>query len=478
MLEQRYSLIAAAATVLTLTGCGGSSGGGPAFISPDEPSAQVQLLHASPDAPNVDVLVDGEVVLEDVTYKAASAFIELAEDSYDILVRARAALGNIPVISLTDQQLDADTVYTVIAAGSTDQLLNGGSRPLAELIVANPDEPVGAGNARVQVIHAAPSAPEVSVFATALDADLKQATPLDTLEFRDFTNREEVPADTYQIRVTLPFDPMDAGEPQVVFDVRDVELPDGADLVIVAVDNTGAGDAPVTALVLDENGVLVELLDVDTPADVRAVHAAPNAGVVDVLIDDAAAVEDLDFADVTAFLDPAPAPGTYNLKIVDSATGTVQALNIDPTFDAGKQYTAVAIGTSNIQADSRILEDDNRSIATDAKVRILHAAPSTGNVDIYVTDGPSDVDITTVDPDVANVEYREERGYIGLEERTEGDDGYDIRVTPANNDAIVAIDVQDQPLVAGCVYTIIARDAENQAGPLGVILIEDCPDEI
>ena len=35
-------------------------------------SASIRVLHASPDAPSVDVLVDNQVVLSDVSYKQAS----------------------------------------------------------------------------------------------------------------------------------------------------------------------------------------------------------------------------------------------------------------------------------------------------------------------------------------------------------------------------------------------------------------------
>ncbi len=279
------------------------------------------------------------------------------------------------------------------------------------------------------------------------------------------------PADSYQIRVTLPFDPI-TEEPEVVFDAGEIPLADGADLVIVAVDNTTTGESPITLVVLDGENGAAEILDLATPADVRAVHASPDAPEVDVLVNDATVLSGVPFTGVSGFLDPSPAPGTYNLKIVDTATGTFEALNINPTFAAGVQYTAVALGLANdIQVDSKILEDDNRSVVTEAKVRVLHGAPSTGSVDVFLTDGPSDVNITGLTPTIEDVPYRDVRGYLGVAAGS-----YDIRVTPTGDDQTIAIDKQDIPLVAGCVYTVIARDAEGGVGPLDVILIDECAD--
>ncbi len=140
-----------------------------------ELNVKIQVLHASPDAPRVDVVVDGDAVLENVDFKEGSPFLPLADGTYDIAVNAITPGGDVPVIDLAGTPLDADTAYTVIALGLADDLLNAGPEPLQDLILANPDVAVGAGNARVQLVHGSPSAPEVSVFATALDADLKQA---------------------------------------------------------------------------------------------------------------------------------------------------------------------------------------------------------------------------------------------------------------------------------------------------------------
>ena len=44
------------------------------------------MLHASPDAPAVNVLVDGAETLAGVDYKAASAELEITEGTHSIQV--------------------------------------------------------------------------------------------------------------------------------------------------------------------------------------------------------------------------------------------------------------------------------------------------------------------------------------------------------------------------------------------------------
>ena len=41
----------------------------------DTPTAQVRVVHASPDAPNVDVLVNDKIELADVPYKGVSSYL-------------------------------------------------------------------------------------------------------------------------------------------------------------------------------------------------------------------------------------------------------------------------------------------------------------------------------------------------------------------------------------------------------------------
>lgn len=417
----------------------------------------LRVLHASPDAPKVNVLVDGDAVLEAVDYKTGSAFLELDAGSYDIAVEGIVPGGNVTVIDLPDTGLEGNTDYSVLVVG------NVGDATLEPLVIENPETAVGGGNVRVQVVHGAPGAPAVDVYFTAPGADLGGEAPLGSFSFKEELGPVEVPAGDYQVRVTLAGDAA-----SVVFDSGELALGAGADLLIVAVENTGTGNAPISLVVLDGAGS-AEILDLSTPADLRVVHASPDAPAVDVIVNDdfgSPAVAGLEFPDAAPAADAylsVPADD-YNFKVAAAGTNFV-VLDFDATLDAGKAYSVLATG---LLADisQLILTDDNRRVATEARVRIVHASPAAGDVDIYVVDD-ADTDISDDTAAFADVPFQADTGYVAL-----APGAYRIALTPAGDSSQIALDVT-VTVLAGGVYTAVARDAAGGGAPVGLILLDD-----
>jgi hypothetical protein len=84
--------------------------------APAAGNAHIRVVHASPDAPNVDIFAAGAgVVVPDLAFKEASAYLPLPAGSYDLEVRG--AGSQTAVLSLPDTQLDAGRVYTAFAIG-------------------------------------------------------------------------------------------------------------------------------------------------------------------------------------------------------------------------------------------------------------------------------------------------------------------------------------------------------------------------
>jgi len=333
---------------------------------------------------------------------------------------------------------------------------------LRALVLDNPRTAVTAGQVRAQVVHAAPDAPPVSVYVTAPGATLTVDNALGTFAFGDELGPVEVPAGNYQIRVTLANQPA-----QVVFDSGTVALAAGADLLVAAVANTNAGTSPISLLVNDGTAQS-ELLDVDSPADVRAGHLSPNAPAVDVIVEDNLASPLFNAATYPGLTDYASvAPGTYNIKVVDDDTQALTVIDVDPTFVKGVRYSLLAVGllANNALPAPLVLTDDPRSIATEARVRIIHASPAAGNVDIYVA--AQNTNINNVNPSFGNVPFRADTGYVSLAAGT-----YEVSVTPANAKTPVAIFATLQ-VANGDVVTVIARDATGGGAPLGLLVKDE-----
>ena len=199
----------------------------------DDAEARLRAVHLSPDAPAVDVLVNGDRVLSNVAYTGASDYLTV--DAGSNRVQVNAAGTSTSVIDAT-LDLDEDGDYTVIA---TDFLAD-----ITPIVLEDDNSAPSSGNIKVRIVHGAPSAPAVDVYITAPGADINTATPaLEDVPFQAFSDYIEAPAGSYQIRVTP------AGTKTVVIDSGTVPLAAGQIRTVVARDATGGG-APFGAVVL------------------------------------------------------------------------------------------------------------------------------------------------------------------------------------------------------------------------------------
>lgn len=78
-------------------------------------NAKIRVIHAAPDAPNVDVLANDTILqpLENVPYFTASSYLTVPAGSYDLKVNITATPTT--VIDLPATALNAGSIYTVIA---------------------------------------------------------------------------------------------------------------------------------------------------------------------------------------------------------------------------------------------------------------------------------------------------------------------------------------------------------------------------
>jgi Domain of unknown function (DUF4397) len=198
--------------------------------------AQVRVAHFSPDAPAVDVYVDGDRVLSGVKYPTVSDYLELPAGSYELAVRpAGAAASSDPVIEAT-AEVEGGNAYTVAAVGPLDDIG-------AEIFPDDLSAPA-AGKAKVRVIHAAPEVPAVDV---AVEGG---PTLFEGAEFPSATDYAQVDAGTYPVQVKAAGGDdvlLEASLPVKAGTVYSVAAIGGAGKdarLLPIVDATGTGRAP------------------------------------------------------------------------------------------------------------------------------------------------------------------------------------------------------------------------------------------
>lgn len=207
------------------TGCGDNNNN----------EARVRVFHASPDAPNVDVLINGGRILENVPYKGVSDFLGI--DAGDTRVQVNVTGTDTSAID-THAEFAEDTDYMIVAADKVAQIT-----PL--VFTADRSRPE-AGSVKLRVLHAAASAPNVDVYVTAPDAGIANAQPvLSNVPFKVISDYLTVPAGSYDVFVTL------RGTKTVAIEARGLAVADGLIATVAALDAVGGG-APFSLQVLDE----------------------------------------------------------------------------------------------------------------------------------------------------------------------------------------------------------------------------------
>jgi hypothetical protein len=200
-------------------------------------NAMVRVLHGSPDAPSVDVFVDGTKVdaLSGIEFGDLTAYVKVPAGTYEIKVCATADNSVCP-IGPVDLKFEAGSRYTVAAS---DLLAN---------IKANVFKDNGApvdGKAKVKVVHLSADTPAVDV----LTQD-KSATVVSDLAYPDATKYLALAPGSYDLIVcaaadtsVCPLDPgaldLQDGKVYSVFAIGSLEGGDGVQglTAVVGVDN-------------------------------------------------------------------------------------------------------------------------------------------------------------------------------------------------------------------------------------------------
>lgn len=192
---------------------------------------------------------------------------------------------------------------------------------------------------------------------------------------------------------------------------------------------------------------------------VRVVHASPDAPAVDILVNDAPAITNLAFGQISDYA--SLAPGTYNIKVVPAGATTPVVFEADVPLAEGGDLTVVAKGLLGDGSFGVLpLNDNNKPVADKARVRFVHASPNAPAVDIAVTGGPVLF---------GDVEFGEVGDYIEVPGGT-----YDLEVRLAGTTTVV-LTLPGIAVANGKTYTAYAIGLVGGTPPLGAALSADDP---
>ncbi len=188
--------------------------------------ARVRVVHASSDAPAVDVLVDGNVAFQNLRFKDYTNYTNVPAGSR---MFALNVAGTTTTALSLPFNLMAGQTYTFYAFG---KLANS-----SLTIIGTGDEltPPDMNSTKVRIVHGASTAPAVDIFVTEPFVALPNTPLLTAVPFIASSGYLTVPAADYQARV------VPTGTRTVAIDSRRLTLTRGAVRTVVAVDGPTNG---------------------------------------------------------------------------------------------------------------------------------------------------------------------------------------------------------------------------------------------
>ena len=386
--------------------------------------ARLRVAHLSPDAPNVDVHLDGETVLEDVAFRTVSAYLTVPAGSPTVAI---TAAGSDTVVFEGTVPLEGEMDYTVAAVGD---LAEETFRPL---VLTDTNRSLPDAVAQVRVVHASPDAPGVAVTTDATPAPLTE-----DLEFGAVGTYNLALAGDASVAVR----PADADPETDPVAEASLSLEGGTTYTVFAAGYLTPDDEPA-----HEPFGLVPATgrprDVVGPDDarVRVAHLSPDTPAVDVYLDDSRVLADVAFETISAYL-PVPA-GRYTVRVTPAGAGIENAvIEQHVTVEAGGAYTVAAVGESSDHIRAAVFEDHLGTEAGSALVRVIHASPDAPAVDVSADGGESDI--------IDGLAFEQATEYLSLSP------GRTTLTVTSDTPADTAVGEFDVTLQGNRVYTVFA----------------------
>ncbi|UIO99358.1 DUF4397 domain-containing protein [Halobaculum sp. CBA1158] len=187
-------------------------------------TAYLRVVHASPDAPAVNVSLDNETVVSDLGFGNDSEYLQIESGDYRLTI---SAAGTDEVVYEANITVESRAVTTVAASGEVGE---NATVPFSPLFVRDDALTPAEGDAAVAVAHLSPDAPEVDIVTEGGTVIAENVT------YGTVTDYVTVPAGDYTLEIRAATADND-GE---VVDTVDVSLDEGSAYTAYAIGYFGA----------------------------------------------------------------------------------------------------------------------------------------------------------------------------------------------------------------------------------------------
>lgn len=204
-LSRRFTAATLVLASVALAGCSDDDDNPAQPMQPG--SADVRVLHLSPDAPAVDVFVDQTTpaAVSGLAFLEGTDYISLDPGSYRIDVSASGSAPSQSVLTVPNLDLQDAASYTAVAYGNLASI--------SALALLDDDSNLSTGSIRVRAIHTAVGVGQVDIWN--IPASGSPSVLYADVDFGVAGGYLDLPAGTY----TIGFDVDNDATPDVVFDL-------------------------------------------------------------------------------------------------------------------------------------------------------------------------------------------------------------------------------------------------------------------
>jgi hypothetical protein len=436
--SRRLALLVMLASSLGLAACkvggGGGSGGG---------QTTVRALNLTSDIQSADLYIGGNKQFSSLATGVLANYVTLDANSYAINV---ASAGNSTALFTSSYSLAKDQHYTAVVWGPQSSL------HVSTLPEDEDSANIASGNTRVRMFNATTETGALDVYLTASGADLSATTPTQTVSGGQLSGYHEIPAGTYELRVTGVGNSAD-----IRLDIPAITL--GASQFASLVFTAGSGGVLVNGTQIVQQGAATVLAN--TKARVRVIASVDLGGLVNANIGGAVLASGL----------RSPAIGNYSLVDAGNTVPTVvtvgstDVINGTLAFSAGADYTILAYGTTAAPLHSLPITDDNR----------LPLSPSRTKIRLINAVGGSDPLTLLVDNSVISASSNVLAGTASAYAQTASSTGAQIEVDSPSAQLYVTTLTNGDKLLSQGVYTMFILSGRTIGPPTQGRLINERP---
>lgn len=297
--------------------------------------AAVRIAHFSPDAPEIDVYIDGERVLQSVAYDEVSPYLEVEPGTAELTI---TAAGDSEAVVFEESVYFGRAFYTVAAIGELE------GETFSPLILTD------AGSSLVRLVHASPDAPAVDVVGNDGAMEL-----FENVSFGTATNYVALPAGSYALDVLPAADgngELDAGGEAPNYDSVEEDDPGDGRTAVGGNESETADNESVTA-------------DNETATAGNETVSATNETETDT--DGTGIDDDMETGDSEMDTEDGGENGSDDSGQADEAVASFEV-----TLEQGGAYTVAAIGylegdEGDAAFDVTVTEDGPMAVLSEAE---------------------------------------------------------------------------------------------------------------